>query len=449
MFTINTVDTRPIYDYTPPAPSPYKDIIWDIVSAILFPIGLYRITSYLLGKYVVSQLLLPSSSFVMHKWFPPEELNTPFAITLETSDGIKLDSVKIKHQNLLAPSEERWIVCILGNEGRWQNSYNDLLFLAHHTALNVLCINPRGVGNSTYIHPSSFEDLFSDVDTGVLHLLNEGVLSNNIVLHGHSLGGASALHVASRRGLAAIAQNTFAKVDQVIPHHLNAFAEITSDFLNRLSTVQQNPAARDLLWLLLFSAKDLLFSLPHLAIRVTYFFFSMLENLVCCEFKEAIKDLMEIGKTLFIDTVLTITGFISLIALPFTKKVHALNGTLNSFFLERAALPRVLASPKTAWLAKQLLTCTGWNADNYTAASRLRNVFVMHPTEDHVIPYTASLPVALRDGLSPHTLTSYDLHPDADHNTIILPAASSSNTVNKALATFLEEVLAIKFTRLS
>ncbi len=49
----------------------------------------------------------------------------------------------------------------------------------------------------------------------MLTLLNDGISLKNIIIEGYSLGGASALHIASKYKIKAIVQNTFSKIDLV------------------------------------------------------------------------------------------------------------------------------------------------------------------------------------------------------------------------------------------
>src|SRR3990167_8379138 len=207
------------------APSPYiapsfcelscKEIIWDVVSIILFPIGLARVVGNLVGRYIIPLVLLPAASNPP----PPDVVLNEGAekIRVPTPDGEELDGLLIH-----TPGAKKWIVYANPNGEVWQGLYPGITLMEYpllppyfqsavDAGYNVLCVNYRGTGNSTG-HAGTFDNLFCDVDSAVQYLTREENAkdpSEEVIMHGHSLGGASALEIGKRYGTKVIVQNTF------------------------------------------------------------------------------------------------------------------------------------------------------------------------------------------------------------------------------------------------
>ncbi|MBM3192773.1 MAG: alpha/beta hydrolase [Chlamydiae bacterium] len=202
--------------------------IWNVVSFIIFPIGMYRASFHLLNKYVISKFILPSTMSCYRKQKLIDEgdstanyFNTDMRkitkLKIKTSEGIYLDGVSVvsPKQKDIPANNQKWLVYALPNMGVWQHYIKEFIHLSDKCGINVICVNYRGTGNSSPIQPLSFTDLFSDAEHSVLTLLKDGVRLQNIVIEGFSLGGASGLALGAKYQISAIAQNTFAKTSLV------------------------------------------------------------------------------------------------------------------------------------------------------------------------------------------------------------------------------------------
>lgn len=84
-----------------------------------------------------------------------------------------------------------------------------------------------------------------------------------------------------------------------------------------------------------YSLRDTFFSLPHLVLRVRYLAIAIIGNCLWHrDFKSAGKNLEDLVTTVILDSLLTITGLVSLIVSPCTNKVNQFNSRANRYFLE-------------------------------------------------------------------------------------------------------------------
>src|SRR3990167_9343694 len=84
-------------------PQTCTDIIWNIVSAILFPIGIVRLALFLKND-VIPGLILPSSRFKREVWDNPD-IRDDIKCTLTTPDNVTLDCVKVSR-----PNAKKWVI---------------------------------------------------------------------------------------------------------------------------------------------------------------------------------------------------------------------------------------------------------------------------------------------------------------------------------------------------
>lgn len=433
-----------------------NNILWDITSTIVFPIGMYRIARHLFGKYVISQCVLPSSiqTTLLDKSITHYLLETSNSslreesreypniysaerIRIQTSDNLSLDGLQIvsKGQKDLPPEEQKWIVYTLPNLSLWQQLCH-VLFMPFANALdvNLLSVNYRMTGQSSPTRPTSFNDLCIDIDSAVQTLLERGVLPKNIVLHGVSLGGATALNVAKHyqtpgNEISCVAQNTFSQIEKVAPEVLFRINSHISDLRSKM-VLSQLEEHQSLSETLLFSLKDLFFSLPHLIFRVSYLVFSIIERLIQCKYNEVPDELAEIGKTILFDTLLTFSGFLSLILSPFTNSINQFNGSINQYFLNNSLLSRFLISSKAPAFVGTLLSHTDWNIDNEKAATQIKKILVVYAPNDDLIDRSASLskPLLENPEYSHHVqaLPEFDeFNRPIDHTDIAVPISSN------------------------
>lgn len=120
-----------------------------------------------------------------------------YAVNTNT-DGITLDTFEVKHYSQvdLDPESQRYIINFVGNGMCYEYYGSDIQRDAFELKANVIGFNFRGVSESTG-RTQSKDNLVADGITQVQRLLDKGVLPENIILKGHSLGGAVASLVAA------------------------------------------------------------------------------------------------------------------------------------------------------------------------------------------------------------------------------------------------------------
>ncbi|PJD96074.1 MAG: hypothetical protein CK425_06640 [Parachlamydia sp.] len=210
----------PLYSVTPKQDvfkthekSKIKRVSLNILSTVIFPIGLMRLTKYGLGK-LAGKAILPSQVYSkeMLDKARQEEINAvdKFAhvnyekfqmtrSTIQTIDHVKLDTFEILHplESKKDPKDQKWIVFFPPNG----MAYEQLIGLATQLSIdigaNFYLGNFRGVGYSEK-SPSKSKDLIVDGETMVQYLLSEKKIpAENVMVHGWSLGGAVANEVAA------------------------------------------------------------------------------------------------------------------------------------------------------------------------------------------------------------------------------------------------------------
>lgn len=111
--------------------------------------------------------------------------------------GQRIDVAVLENaaQSSLAPAERCWLVWFLGNGELYEFCMGDVQKLAALAGLNALMFNYRGVCQSEGVL-SCAQDLVEDGILCVDHLKSSfGAAEKNILLFGHSIGGAVAAHV--------------------------------------------------------------------------------------------------------------------------------------------------------------------------------------------------------------------------------------------------------------
>lgn len=452
-------------------PFSLKKKIWDVVSVILFPIAIYRIGCHLTAKYLFSPYILgASSSYVRllnrHK-DAIENMNEAHLNSIsdsdiriekrkiKTNDGLTLDGVHITHteQSNLNPNKQKYLVYVLPAKGIWQQQITELVSLSKATKRNLLCVNYRATGASAFQRPSSFKDLFCDIESSLRSLT--GVVKENTIFYAHSIGCATALHLSYKYKMKAVIQNTF--------HTLEGLAEIYSKPLvktvikNKLLSLQkqqelpiENKRAKEIKITKLslseritYALRDTLFSLPHLALRVTYFSLSFLDNLISYKTKKALSDLKEIGKTILVDLTLTITGVVAIPISLISNRMNQFNGSLKMKYLTQSALATFIESPKFIWLAKKILQATGWTINNTKTACAIgkENLFIVQARFDKTIPYEFSLANTLLKADPRFTIHQFSDHPldkDKDHHDFMAsPALTARHKTDQELLQFI------------
>lgn len=124
-------------------------------------------------------------------------------VNIASTKGALLNGVEIAlHPGLeklkIAPKDQKWIVYYLPNAAKYEDVTPFLQNMAKKVGANVICVNYRGVGDSSGF-PTGDQDLIDDGDAVVEYLKKQNVAPENILLYGRSLGGAVATHVAEKR----------------------------------------------------------------------------------------------------------------------------------------------------------------------------------------------------------------------------------------------------------
>lgn len=118
-------------------------------------------------------------------------------VSLNMSDGVKLNGVQLKSNPSTSPDNERWIVYCQPNCSCWEVGLDTLTRLQRDTKANVVSYNYRGVGYSESLATSD-KQLIGDVMEIVQSLIREGVKPEHIQIHGFSLGGGVGTIAATR-----------------------------------------------------------------------------------------------------------------------------------------------------------------------------------------------------------------------------------------------------------
>ena len=120
------------------------------------------------------------------------------------SSGAKTASVSLdaamyldEEQEQRPAEEQRWLLWFNANGVAMEENMGFGRILSRGLGCNVMLVNFRGVGQSTG-RAVCEQNLVDDGCAAFRHLLGRGVQSRNIVLHGHSLGGAVAVRVRAR-----------------------------------------------------------------------------------------------------------------------------------------------------------------------------------------------------------------------------------------------------------
>ncbi|MBM3192774.1 MAG: hypothetical protein FJZ59_00885 [Chlamydiae bacterium] len=384
--------------------------------------------SHIFGKYVTSRFILPSSSTSCRRDFvtkqilqettsrsllteisETENISSAKEITLKTDDEIHLDGIEIisKAQENFPPHEQKWSILALPNLTLWQQICHLLLIpFTSSTEINLLCVNYRMTGNSEKKRPSSFDEICLDIDAAVQELLKRGVNPKNILLHGISLGGATALHVANhyqKQGisLTCIVQNTFNKAQEVVPEGLQRLAK--SIYKQRLDRILTQESTKTTTFdRALLSLRDAFFSLPHLALRVRLLATCILGNLLRCNLIGIKENVIDLLKTICFDVILTLTGFLSFFLSPFTNRLNHFNASLNRYFLDNSLLLAFITSSKIEWVARKIVAYSGWDPDNEKIINYTKQGNIFFTPTDGYIKEEASLATPFKEKSFPN-----------------------------------------------
>jgi hypothetical protein len=137
--------------------------------------------------------------------FPPQDL---YARHVEEVWLTTLDKVKVNARYLPNPTSEKALLWFHGNAENVGYGLERLMFYSR-VAVNVLAVDYRGYGKSEGSPDEA--GVYRDADAAHDYLIQERhIQPKNIVVFGHSLGGAVAIDLASRRDCGGlIVQSSF------------------------------------------------------------------------------------------------------------------------------------------------------------------------------------------------------------------------------------------------
>jgi pimeloyl-ACP methyl ester carboxylesterase len=133
-------------------------------------------------------------------------------LPVTTKDGVALDSMVWVNPHATGECGPKWCVHFLGNGGRYEDAFAELEIYAKELGVSVCGMNYRGVGRSEGL-PWSFDELVLDGEAVLAAVVARawaapnmasrvdlkkdemGLTAADVLLHGHSMGGAVATRV--------------------------------------------------------------------------------------------------------------------------------------------------------------------------------------------------------------------------------------------------------------
>lgn len=213
---------------------------WDIISVVVFPIGLVRFSI----RVIAPNLVLPATTMFNTAGKTKKEISeinqinnfrkhfishdNIERIAIQTSDGVEIDTVKIKNDK-----SDKWIVYFCPNAACYEQHLAELEEISERTGANVYTGNYRGVMCSKG-RIQSTNDMVLDGKAMVEKLLSEGVPQENILIHGLSIGGGVATEVASNYPKVHLCSDrSFGS----LVHFLDAQVPIIGSMLGRIASI--------------------------------------------------------------------------------------------------------------------------------------------------------------------------------------------------------------------
>lgn len=175
----------------------------------------------LLFNFFVKRLWLSARLYIIDHWIFQKDMtndrlqeieeakNPPeFPIDSKILLNSEIDTLVIENSDY-----EKWIIYVPGMKDSNVMSRKYLHNIAKQMNINIICPNPRGVGNSKGMCREA-EDFFYSAEAAYEYLATDkGVEDNNITVWGHSLGGASAANLAASHDIKVILDRTFTSFD--------------------------------------------------------------------------------------------------------------------------------------------------------------------------------------------------------------------------------------------
>lgn len=181
--------------------------IWVIVRAAIFvAIGIYIILAILLTLFQSSLVYYPTREMD----YNPADVGLMYeSVSIQTEDGVRLLAWYIA-----CDSARATVLICHGNGGNISHRVQ-LIKILHDLRLNVLIFDYRGYGQSEG-EPSE-EGTYKDAKAAWLYLIRKkDIAPSKIIIHGRSLGGAVAAHLAREVNPAGlILESSFTSVGDV------------------------------------------------------------------------------------------------------------------------------------------------------------------------------------------------------------------------------------------
>lgn len=210
-------------------------------------IPFWKSKEFYLAISILSAGIIPVSHYVLHKLIVYGILPAVFDRNLTIShpfDGVEFESVflktadkkpltlkstivSFKDSEKLNPQDQKWIIFFNGNGVSYELATNTYSYITYKRSLvenshyKLLMFNYRGVnGNPGF--PWAFDDIVTDGNAAVEHLLKQGFKRENIELWGFSKGGAVATYVARNYpGVKLVNMSSYSKLSKVAADVLN------------------------------------------------------------------------------------------------------------------------------------------------------------------------------------------------------------------------------------
>lgn len=168
--------------------------LWDLMK-----LGANKLFGEWVGRLILPAQSLPNFTDINEDNVGAydEDTLTCSKLAITTHDGACLDTFEIKNNNQshLEPKYQKYVIYFGGNLTHYEYNIDSLKEDARNLKANVVGFNLRGVGKSTG-KAQSKDNLVTDGIAQVQRLIDQGVSPENIILNGHSLGGAIATLVA-------------------------------------------------------------------------------------------------------------------------------------------------------------------------------------------------------------------------------------------------------------
>lgn len=379
-----------------------------------------------------------------------------FVLEPEGVDGPKLDAIEIipNAQKDIPTEEQKWIFFALPNGiiHQQRGLYLFLSTLSRITGVCIACTNYRGARKEPFHRPEKFDELVDDVDQLVQYKTDQGVRPNNCIMHGFSLGGNVAIHVAARHQQSGhemhyLGENTFNRLHKAAHGYASGNAMVrfaerhVADYLRPDS--KGTPTMKGRAY---FAVKEIVAFLPHITMRIFFYITMFFEHMAYAELDGACKCIAEIGRTMLFDPLVLASSILALVFSPFADFTHAIryfNEQLCDDFANHLIF--LIARSRTfTTLSEQFILMEGWGTYGDKRWQEIKGEkFATAVKTDTVIEWEASLVNGIlnRFGEDSEDAKHTYVHKDkkAGHTTLLLED-------NPGLYfRFLERALKIKF----